>query len=52
MSPRLIAREDEEISEAIREIHIGEGIGVRTGAECMERVDEMRHHIFMSIYSI
>lgn len=35
MSARLIAREDEEISEAIREILIGEGIGVRTSAECI-----------------
>jgi pyruvate/2-oxoglutarate dehydrogenase complex dihydrolipoamide dehydrogenase (E3) component len=34
-SPRLIAREDEEISEAIREILVGEGINVRTGAECI-----------------
>lgn len=31
----LIAREDEEISEAIREILINEGINVRTGAECI-----------------
>jgi pyruvate/2-oxoglutarate dehydrogenase complex dihydrolipoamide dehydrogenase (E3) component len=34
-SPRLISREDEEISEAVREILIGEGINVRTGAECI-----------------
>src|SRR5919112_1718054 len=34
-SPRLIAREDEEISEAIKEILIGEGINVRTDAECI-----------------
>ncbi|MFP5265045.1 MAG: FAD-containing oxidoreductase [Blastocatellia bacterium] len=34
-SPRLIAREDEDISEAIREILIGEGINVRTSAECI-----------------
>ena len=34
-SPRLIAREDEEISEAIREILIDEGINVRTSAECI-----------------
>jgi pyruvate/2-oxoglutarate dehydrogenase complex dihydrolipoamide dehydrogenase (E3) component len=34
-SPRLIAREDEEISEAVREILVGEGINVRTGAECI-----------------
>jgi len=33
--PRLIAREDAEISEAIREILAGEGITVRTGAECI-----------------
>jgi pyruvate/2-oxoglutarate dehydrogenase complex dihydrolipoamide dehydrogenase (E3) component len=33
--PHLIGREDEEISEAIREILTGEGIGVRTGAECI-----------------
>ena len=34
-SPRLIAREDEDISEAIKEILIGEGINVRTSAECI-----------------
>jgi pyruvate/2-oxoglutarate dehydrogenase complex dihydrolipoamide dehydrogenase (E3) component len=34
-SPRLVAREDEEISEAIREILSGEGVNVRTGAECI-----------------
>jgi pyruvate/2-oxoglutarate dehydrogenase complex dihydrolipoamide dehydrogenase (E3) component len=33
--PHLIAREDAEISEAIREILIGEGVTVRTGAECI-----------------
>jgi len=33
--PRLIAREDEEISEAIREILMNEGINVRTSAECI-----------------
>jgi pyruvate/2-oxoglutarate dehydrogenase complex dihydrolipoamide dehydrogenase (E3) component len=33
--PRLVAREDEEISEAIREILTGEGVEVRTGAECI-----------------
>src|SRR4030095_12511071 len=33
--PRLIGREDEEISEAIREILVGEGINVRTSAECI-----------------
>ena len=33
--PRLVAREDEDISDAIREILLGEGIAVRTGAECL-----------------
>ena len=33
--PHLIAREDADISEAIREILIGEGVAVRTGAECI-----------------
>jgi pyruvate/2-oxoglutarate dehydrogenase complex dihydrolipoamide dehydrogenase (E3) component len=34
-SPRLIAREDEEVSEVVREILVGEGVNVRTGAECI-----------------
>src|ERR1700754_105253 len=33
--PRLIAREDEDVSEAIREILLGEGIHIRTSAECI-----------------
>src|SRR5260221_513372 len=33
--PRLIAREDEDVSEEIRAILEREGIAVRTGAECM-----------------
>jgi pyruvate/2-oxoglutarate dehydrogenase complex dihydrolipoamide dehydrogenase (E3) component len=33
--PRLVAREDEEISEAIRDILVREGIDVRVGAECI-----------------
>jgi pyruvate/2-oxoglutarate dehydrogenase complex dihydrolipoamide dehydrogenase (E3) component len=35
MGPRLIAREDEEVSTAVREILEAEGIQVRTGAECI-----------------
>src|ERR1700687_4925537 len=35
MAPRLIVREDENVSEAIREILEGEGITVRTAAECI-----------------
>ncbi|QDM14611.1 FAD-containing oxidoreductase [Tardiphaga sp. vice352] len=34
-SAHLVAREDVEISEAIREILLAEGINVRTGAECI-----------------
>jgi pyruvate/2-oxoglutarate dehydrogenase complex dihydrolipoamide dehydrogenase (E3) component len=41
-SPRLITREDEEISEAIREILVGEGINVRTGAECISLAPHAR----------
>jgi pyruvate/2-oxoglutarate dehydrogenase complex dihydrolipoamide dehydrogenase (E3) component len=33
--PRLIGREDPEVSDAIREILEGEGIAVRTAAECI-----------------
>jgi pyruvate/2-oxoglutarate dehydrogenase complex dihydrolipoamide dehydrogenase (E3) component len=33
--PRLIAREDEDVAQAVREIVEGEGVAVRTGAECM-----------------
>src|SRR5204863_9437911 len=35
MQQRLVAREDEDISQAIREILEAEGIAVRTGAECI-----------------
>lgn len=41
-SPRLIAREDEEVSEAIREILLGEGVNVRTGAECISLAPHAR----------
>jgi len=34
-SPRLIAREDEDVSEAVRTIMEGEGITVRTSARCI-----------------
>jgi len=33
--PRLIAREDEDVSDAVREIMEAEGIAVRVGAECI-----------------
>ncbi len=35
MAPRLIAREDEAVSQAVREILEGEGIGVRLNAPCI-----------------
>ncbi len=35
MAPRLIAREDEDVSEAVGEILSGEGITVRTSATCI-----------------
>jgi pyruvate/2-oxoglutarate dehydrogenase complex dihydrolipoamide dehydrogenase (E3) component len=34
-SARLISREDEDVSEAVKEILIAEGIHVRTAAECI-----------------
>ncbi|RWX79287.1 FAD-containing oxidoreductase [Neorhizobium lilium] len=33
--PRLVGREDEDVSQAVREILEAEGIHVRTGAECI-----------------
>ena len=33
--PRLVGREDEEVSQAIREILEAEGIAIRTNAECI-----------------
>ena len=41
-SPRLIGREDEEVSEAVREILVGEGVNVRTGAECISLAPHAR----------
>jgi pyruvate/2-oxoglutarate dehydrogenase complex dihydrolipoamide dehydrogenase (E3) component len=35
MSPRLVSREDEDVSAAIRDILEREGIAVRTSAECV-----------------
>lgn len=35
MGPRLIGREDEDVSEAVRGILEGEGIGIRLNAECI-----------------
>ena len=35
MAPRLIAREDEEVSRAVQQILEGEGIAIRLKAECL-----------------
>lgn len=35
MAPRLIAREDEDVSAAVQAILEGEGIAIRTAAECL-----------------
>ena len=35
MGPRIVGREDEDVSGALREILEAEGIAVRTGAECL-----------------
>ena len=35
MTPRLVAREDEAVSQGVREILEGEGIGVRINAQCI-----------------
>jgi pyruvate/2-oxoglutarate dehydrogenase complex dihydrolipoamide dehydrogenase (E3) component len=40
MSPRLIAREDEDVSAAVRTILENEGIHVRTGATCISLAPE------------
>ena len=42
MAPRLIGREDEDVSQAIREIFEAEGIAVRAGAECISLEPEPR----------
>jgi len=36
MAPRLIAREDEDVSQAVREILEAESIGVRLNAQCLD----------------
>ncbi|MCI0599016.1 MAG: FAD-containing oxidoreductase [Beijerinckiaceae bacterium] len=40
LAPRLIAREDEDVSEAVTSILRAEGITVRTGAECLSAAKE------------
>jgi len=40
MAPRLIAREDPDVSDAVREALEAEGIEIRTGAECLSAAKE------------
>jgi pyruvate/2-oxoglutarate dehydrogenase complex dihydrolipoamide dehydrogenase (E3) component len=46
--PRLIAREDPDVSEAVRGILVAEGIAVETGAECM-RVERRGDQILVKL---
>jgi pyruvate/2-oxoglutarate dehydrogenase complex dihydrolipoamide dehydrogenase (E3) component len=43
MGPRLIGREDEDVSQAIREILEAEGVAVRTGAKCITLAPHGKH---------
>jgi pyruvate/2-oxoglutarate dehydrogenase complex dihydrolipoamide dehydrogenase (E3) component len=48
MGPRLIQREDEEISTLIQDVLTGEGIGVRVNAQCIQvsrRGDNIAAHV-------
>jgi pyruvate/2-oxoglutarate dehydrogenase complex dihydrolipoamide dehydrogenase (E3) component len=47
-SPRLIAREDEDVSEEIRAVLERDGIEVRTGAQCMN-VKQDKHAIAIGL---
>jgi pyruvate/2-oxoglutarate dehydrogenase complex dihydrolipoamide dehydrogenase (E3) component len=40
--PRVVAREDEDVSNAIKDILVGEGITVRTAAECISVAPHQR----------
>ena len=40
--PRLVAREDEDVSNAIKDILVREGITVRTSAECIDVTPHVR----------
>jgi pyruvate/2-oxoglutarate dehydrogenase complex dihydrolipoamide dehydrogenase (E3) component len=42
MGPRLIGREDEDVSQAVKEILEAEGIGVRLEAECLSAQKEAK----------
>ena len=44
MGPRLISREDEDVSKAIQEILTGEGIAIRLNAKCISAHKAPRAH--------
>ncbi len=46
--PRLIAREDEDVSQAVQQILENEGVGVRLNAECMT-VKKRGHRIVIGL---
>ena len=46
--PHLINREDEEVSETVREILEAEGVNIRTGAECM-RVEAQGEDVSINV---
>ncbi len=46
--PRLINREDEEVSETVRDILEAEGVNIRTGAECM-RVEARGEEVSINV---
>jgi len=48
MAPRLIGREDPDISDGVREILEGEGVDVRLGAECV-RVEKRGGQIAVGV---
>ena len=48
MAPRLIPREDEEVSHAVREILESEGIGVRLNAKCLD-VEKHAHGVAVRV---
>ncbi len=44
MSDRLIAREDQDVSDAVREILEAEGIEIRLDAKCLAVESSQRRH--------
>jgi pyruvate/2-oxoglutarate dehydrogenase complex dihydrolipoamide dehydrogenase (E3) component len=51
MGPRLIQREDQDVSDVIREILEQEGIGIRLNAKCATRLERNGEEIALSLDS-